>query len=151
MLFIPYTEPCPLIHCRCRTPRVLPLQYTMEYYSTNNMQQTYSLHKATSTFRSHVPVFASLQEAAPTDPSRYQFFVCIHIVCNMSLTQFISAFHSFIDLGQRVIRVTTGGPVSTQSYIVNRKETLLSFAWYYFSFTMLVLFIPNTTTYYILY
>ena len=124
------TEPRPLIHCCCRTPRVLPLQYTMEYYSTNNMQQTYSLHKATSTFRSHVPVFASLQEAAPTDPSRYQFFVCIHIVCNMSLTQFISAFHSFIDLGQRVIRVSCCDPVSTvsmQSYIVNRKETLLSF------------------------
>ena len=76
--FIAYTEPRPSIYCCCcRTPRVLLLQYTMEYYSTNNMQQTYSLHKATSTFRSHVPTLASLQEAAPTDPSRYQFF-CVY-------------------------------------------------------------------------
>ena len=78
LLFIACTEPRPLIHCRCRTPRVLSLQYTIEYYSKNNMQQTYSLHKVTSIFKSHIPVFASLREAALTYPSRYQFFHAGH-------------------------------------------------------------------------
>ena len=43
------------------------------------LQQTYSLHEATSTFVSHVLVSASLRVATPTNPSRYLFgIVCMH-------------------------------------------------------------------------
>jgi len=55
------TESHPLIHCCWKTPRVLSLQYAREYF----LQQTYSLHKSTSTFTNHIPVLANLQTTLP--------------------------------------------------------------------------------------
>ena len=73
--FTSCTEPHPLIDFCCRIPRVLPLQYSKEYYYAKHVEQTYSLHKATSAFMGHVPVSASLQIwlTTLTDPSRYLF------------------------------------------------------------------------------
>jgi len=61
------------------------------------MQQTYSLHEATSTYTSHVFVSASLWVATPTNPSRYLFDYREYTLlgtCNTLLTQFLSVFHS---------------------------------------------------------
>ena len=70
------------------------------------MHQTYSLHKATFTYTSHILVSASLWIATPTDPSRCLFVYCEYALLgtyNALLTQFLSVFHSLI------IRVTSGG------------------------------------------
>ena len=67
----------PLIHCCCKTPKLLPLQFAREFYSATHMQQTYGLHKATSIFTNHVLVYASLLVATPTNPLRYLF--CYHV------------------------------------------------------------------------
>ena len=52
-------------HLLLQDSRVLPLQCAREYYPAKHMQQTYSLHEATFTFTSHIPVCASLQIVHP--------------------------------------------------------------------------------------
>jgi len=56
------SEPCPLLLqelYHCSVPRNI------------HVQQTYSLHEATSTYTSHVFVSTSLRLATPTNPSKY--------------------------------------------------------------------------------
>ena len=66
-LFTACTEPHPLIYYCCKTPRLLPLQYKREPYSTKLIKQTSSLHKSTFTFTNRFPVPLSLQVATPTN------------------------------------------------------------------------------------
>ena len=56
-------------HWSAAVAGVLPLSMPGNIH----MQQTYSLHEATSTYTSHVLVSASLWVATPTNPSRYVF------------------------------------------------------------------------------
>ena len=63
------SEPHPLIFCCCSTSRVLPLQFSREYYSSIYVQLTYSLHEANSTFVSHVWT-KCLWVATSTNPSK---------------------------------------------------------------------------------
>ena len=92
----------------------------------NYVQQTYSLHEATSTYTSHVLVFASLQVATPTEPLRYLFIYHEYTLLgtyNALLTQFLNMFYSLpmwvtsrsdpdCYLGQWVNRVSSHDPVS---------------------------------------
>ena len=75
--FTACTKQHSLIHCCCRTSKVLPLLHAREYYSTKYMQQAYSLHKTTSTFTSHAPVSASLQIPIHQDIFGYRTY-CIY-------------------------------------------------------------------------
>jgi len=58
------TEPHPWIHCCCRTSK----SPSLAICQAENI--ICSLHEATSTFTSHVPVSASFQVATPTDPMK---------------------------------------------------------------------------------
>ena len=69
-------------NCHLQLHRAMPINPLLleEFYPCskrilfcNHVQQTYSLHKATSTYTSHVLVSASLQVAIPTKPSCYLF------------------------------------------------------------------------------
>ena len=72
-------------NCHLQLHRAMPINPLLleEFYPCskrilfcNHVQQTYSLHKATSTYTSHVLVSASLQVAIPTET--YLFLVSIY-------------------------------------------------------------------------
>ena len=68
-----------------------------------HVQQTYSLHEATSTYASHTLVSASLRAATPTE--RYLFAYrnyALLSTCNPLLTPFLIVFHRLL------IQVTSG-------------------------------------------
>ena len=93
---------------------MLPLQYARKYYSVKHEQQTYSLHEATPTFTSHIPVSASSQVAAPTDPSRYLFaIVCIHRYVRRYLQ------HVITTVSEHVPRLTNPGHIPVK-FLVSR-------------------------------
>ena len=107
------SEPCPLLLQELSMPRNI------------HVQQTYSLHEATSTYKSHVFMSTSLRVATPTNPSVYLLAYREYTLLgtwNALFAQFLSVFHSLPiqatsgshpGLNRIAIRVT-GSAVVTQ-------------------------------------
>ena len=79
------------------TPMLLQEFYRCSMPGNIHVQQAYSLHGATFTYKIHILVSATLRVVTPTNPLRYLFAYREYTLlgtCNALLTQFLSVFHS---------------------------------------------------------